>query len=211
MFLTSNIGLIVDEKCVSFQVQYCFSKLHGACGVSIAGAAPYTQWRGACDILKTRPGRTYWTFFSAPKPIRNERQQATWLRLTRNLPENERVLFYANGILQWAYHHGTTKVSELFDRTLLVSRVGWCLELYSRWSACVPAVSDKHAPWRGESVEGWADDIITAGCCCRGCKDQGQCQVVKKLTPLMLWEGEEGEHDANFHVLANHDGRDGST
>ena len=58
----------------------------------------------------------------------------------------------------------------------------------------MPAVAGKHAPGGGEGVEGskgWLGEIITAVSCCRGCKGQRQCQVVEKLTPHMLREGEE--------------------
>ena len=40
---------------------------------------------------------------------------------------------------------------------------------------------------------------------CRECKGQRQCQVVEKLTPHMLREGEE-----SWTVFANCDGRDSS-
>ena len=65
-----------------------------------------------------------------------------------------------------------------------------------------------HAPGRGEGVVGsrrWSQDIVTAGSSCRGCKGQIQYQVVEKLRPQMLREGEEG-----WTVVVNCDGRDGS-
>ena len=59
----------------------------------------------------------------------------------------------------------------------------------------MPAVAGTHAPGRGEGVVGsrrWLGDIIAAVNSCRGCKGQRQCQVVEKLTPHMLREGDEG-------------------
>ena len=40
-------------------------------------------------------------------------------------------------------------------------------------------------------MRGWLRDIILSVSCCRACKGQRQCQVVEKLTPHMLREGEE--------------------
>ena len=72
----------------------------------------------------------------------------------------------------------------------------------------MPAVAGTHAPGRGERVEGlgrWLRAVITAVNSCRECKGQKQCQVVEKLTPHMLREGEE-----DWIIFANCDGRYGS-